>query len=222
MSHSRGVGSSGCVRAEGTSFPGSKRGKGDTNVKNSSDQDSSASTALNCCLDGTVEEDIDIDERIRSALNEPESPKRSFSTNGARKTRTTPSEPDAAGGGVSEESNSDSEGEEMCPNAMGYMPLPQDPDAELEDDDACDWLASDIGHCDLDVQEGIQDMHTQDKLVEDVVSDAIPTATSVDLKKGIYALFGIGILLPRDTIATACGHEKVYISRGESAWSLVC
>lgn len=187
MSHSQGLGDSECVGAGFPAVNGSKRSKGGTDVKNTSDEDSSASAALNCRLDGTAEEDIDLDERIRSALNELDSPQRSFSTNGySLPSRPTRTEPDVAGGGLSQESSSDSEGEEVCPNAMGYMPLPQDPDADLveEEDDACDCPASHMGHC-LDVQEGVQEVCTQDQLVEDVVGDATPTAASVDLKKGI-------------------------------------
>lgn len=83
--------------------------------------------------------DIDLDDRIKSALREVETPKShsrrlELGVNGYSLTRTMPAKLDNPALSDEGSGRSDSEGEDMCPSAMGYMPLPQDLDM---DDSAC-------------------------------------------------------------------------------------
>jgi hypothetical protein len=144
-----------------------------------------------CSTQGCVEGAVDLDNRIRSALDELESSEKRLNGYSLSSTRTAPREQDAAGGVVSEGSSSDSGGEDLCPNAMGYMPLPQDPDTEeVPDIDSLSSLTTDVENR-LDVKGHEEDCEcTQD---EQVVSDggctrdAVPKVATVDLKKGMWS-----------------------------------
>lgn len=183
MSLFRGVG----LGAEGTGLPmvNGNRRKGGSTDQNNGDKESApptTSTAISCSTAGDTDLDTDLDDRIRSALDELESPGRSCSGgNGyllASRTRTG----DTAESKVSEGSSSDSEGE-VCPNAMGYMPLPQDPDTE--EDNGCDYLhhgAANTQNVQEDNQECIQVPPHQPQ--EDALDLRLPRAASADLKKG--------------------------------------
>ena len=189
MSHSRGVGDAKEVGTRGGNSSSAVNGVGRGGI---SKKDCSA--PLNCCTgDGKTEEDADLDDRIRHALDQLESPshqRKGFAgSNGymldATRTTSIPPELGVVGGGASEESDSDSDGEEESPSDMGYMPLPQDPDAEEESTWGC-LATSDVGDQmgSRDQEDGQQQREDKDQ-VQEVVSDAVPEAASVDLKKGI-------------------------------------
>lgn len=170
-------------------------GKGGTSKKD-------CSSPHHCCSDdGRTEDGADLDDRIRHALDELESPSRKrkgfkdtngYLLPGAVRTTSVPLEP---GGGApaesdeegSAESDSDSDCEEGSrgPSVMGYMPLPQDPDTE--EDGTLDCLAvSGVGNqVDSVDQEGGEAHKEEKQQVQEVVRDAVPEAASVDLKKGI-------------------------------------
>lgn len=170
MSHSSGEGNSEFVGAEKTIVNGNSGTQKDRD-KGSISPNNTSAPPLNCCLKDTAGHS-DLDDRIRSALDELESPSRSHGGNGyllANRIRTDPLS-NMGDGKVSEESDSDSEGDEVCPSAMGYMPLPQDP----EDDAGYDYLSSAEANTVEDIKECI---HSRPQERQE---DLIPRAASVE------------------------------------------
>lgn len=171
--------------SQGTGLPvvnGNGR-KGESTNQDTDNKESSSPSAA-AILDGSAGGDTDLDDRLRSALDALECGPRGSCGGGngyllagrMRTGNTVERKP-------SEGSSSDSEGDEVCPNAMGYMPLPQDPDAE--EDSGCDCLNSGAANMPNVPVEGIQE-RVQIQLQEEP-EDAIPRASAaktVDLKEG--------------------------------------
>lgn len=135
--------------------------------------------------------DTELDDRILSALNELNLPANKSRTlkfpNGpsASKTEALSSraqEAESGSGSRSEESDSDDEGD--CPDTMGYMPLPQDPDM----DGTCD----DVSLSSRDVGECAQPHQTQRegkcKTAHSVISKGAGISTASRLEEGISVL----------------------------------
>lgn len=130
--------------------------------------------------------DTNLDDRLLSALNDLDFPGNKCSrTSNFSKSKTASCVPQDCSG--SEDSDSDTE-EESCPNAMGYMPLPQEPDVDLcahgvsvraQEQDIVGQVCS---HCDGVKKKGA----TED------VKENIPKGASVNmspqLKEGTYAM----------------------------------
>ena len=144
----RGPSSSDCVRRVGEDIPVVVNGTGDTSEptvgascsRNSTDPAPSNSPPQNQdhnrteCSPSDGTNDTNLDERIRLALSELD-----FQESNLRTSNFSAPPPHPDNGSV--ESSSDSE-DEASPDAMGYMPLPQEPDVNGD----CDGSEEGLNH----------------------------------------------------------------------------
>lgn len=137
--------------------------------------------------------DTELDDRILSALNELNLPVNKSRTlkfpNGqvhssASKTEALASRAEEAeSGSGSRSEDSDSDEEEDCPDTMGYMPLPQDPDMDSTCDDMS--LSRDVGEC---AQPHQTQREGKCKTAHSVISKGASISTASRLEEGISVL----------------------------------